>query len=347
MKRASRGGRQVAKAHAIPEALVLAGGYGKRLKPLTDTVPKPLIEMKEGYCILDKQLDGLRHAGVRSALLLTGHLHEKIERRYGGSWHGMTIRYSVEDRPLGTWGAVKKALGDGPVVIMNGDIVTDVDVGSLMANGTFPVTVLGVPMRSPYGVLETSGTAVVGFKEKPVLPYYINGGIYYAKDARELLAAGRDLREGSIEQDIFPRLAKAGKLGAYIETDPDVLWKSLDSAKDLEETRTMYESRTDKPWGHEVVVALTEKYLQKKLYIKEGHRTSLHYHREKMETLYVVKGKVRLDFEKGSKELAEGERETIPPGLVHSIVALRNTQIDEASSPHPDDTVRVKDFYER
>lgn len=338
---------------AAPVGLILAGGYGKRLKPLTDTVPKPLIELKEGYCILDKQLNDFRFAGAREVVLLTGYMHDKIEKKYGEEWKGLRIRYSVEDRPLGTWGAIRKALSEleikGPVVIMNGDIITDADLSSIISNGSHPVTILGVQMKSPYGTLDISGTTIVSFREKPVLPYYINGGIYYVKEAKELLTAGYDLRPpSSIENDVFPKLAKAGKLGVYLESDSDVLWKSLDSMKDLEEVRSIYQSRTDKPWGYELVVALTEKYLQKKLYIKEGYRTSMHYHEFKMETLYVVKGRVRVEFpDKEAIELNEGERHTIEPKTVHSIVALRNTLIDEASSPHPSDTIRVKDYYLR
>src|SRR5579884_2449380 len=303
-----------------PTGLILAGGYGKRLKPLTDTLPKPLIELKEGYCILDKQLNDLRFAGSNEVVLMTGYLHDKIEKKYGNEWKGLRIRYSVEDKPLGTWGAIKKAIQElalkGPLAIMNGDIIT---------------------------------TTIVSFREKPVLTYYINGGVYFVKEAEELLSAGADLSPpSSIENDVFPRLARAGKLGVYIEPDTDVLWKSLDSIKDLEEVRNIYQNRTDKPWGFELVVALTEKYLQKKLYIKEGYRTSMHYHEYKMETLYVVKGKVRVEFpDSKAIELNEGERHTIEPKTVHSIIALRNTYIDEASSPHPSDTIRVKDYYLR
>jgi Nucleoside-diphosphate-sugar pyrophosphorylase involved in lipopolysaccharide biosynthesis/translation initiation factor 2B, gamma/epsilon subunits (eIF-2Bgamma/eIF-2Bepsilon) len=336
-----------------PTGLILAGGYGKRLKPLTDTLPKPLIELKEGYCILDKQLNDLRFAGSNEVVLMTGYLHDKIEKKYGNEWKGLRIRYSVEDRPLGTWGAIKKAIQEldlkGPLAIMNGDIITDVDIASMFNNGSHAVTILGVQMRSPYGTLDISGTTIVSFREKPVLPYYINGGVYFVKEAKELLSAGADLSPpSSIENDVFPRLARAGKLGVYIEPDTDVLWKSLDSIKDLEEVRNIYQNRTDKPWGFELVVALTEKYLQKKLYIKEGYRTSMHYHEYKMETLYVVKGKVRVEFpDSKAIELNEGERHTIEPKTVHSIVALRNTYIDEASSPHPSDTIRVKDYYLR
>jgi NDP-sugar pyrophosphorylase family protein len=338
---------------AGPVGLILAGGFGKRLKPITDSIPKPLIELKEGYCILDKQLNDFRFAGVERTILLTGYLHQMIEQKYGDNWKGLSIEYSVEDTPLGTWGAIKKALQEhkveGAIAVMNGDVITDVDIASIFANGSHPVTILGVQMRSPYGTLEISGTSIVSFREKPILPYYINGGVYYIKDSADLLAVGSQLEPpSSLEQDVFPRLARSGKLGVYIEPDPDVMWKSLDSVKDLEETRSLYQSRTDKPWGYELIVALTEKYLQKKLYLKEGHRTSMHYHQNKMETLYVVKGKVRVEFEKSEPvELSEGQRHTIEPHTVHSIVALRNTLIDEASSPHPEDTIRVKDYYVR
>jgi len=302
---------------------------------------------------MDKQLNDLRFAGVKRVVLLTGHLHELVKERYGSSWKGLEITHLQEERPVGTWGAIRKAIIEleltGPLAIMNGDIITDVDLASMFANGSHPVTILGVQMRSPYGTMEISGTSIISFREKPVLPYYINGGVYHVRDAKELLELSGDVQPPSnIENDVFPKLAKAGKLGVYVETDPDVIWKSLDSMKDLEETRNIYQNRTDKPWGYELVVALTNSYLQKKLYIKEGYRTSMHYHERKMETLYVVKGKVRVEYQDMPPiQLEVGQRQTIEPGTVHSIVALRNTLIDEASSPHPEDTIRVKDYYVR
>jgi len=78
---------------------ILCGGLGKRLRPLTDVVPKALIEIKEGYTVLDHQLNKLKSAGIDRVYLMVGHLHEKIRERYGGEWRGVKLEYLVEDRP--------------------------------------------------------------------------------------------------------------------------------------------------------------------------------------------------------------------------------------------------------
>ena len=334
--------------------MVLAGGRGKRLHPMTERIPKSLVEIKDGYTILDKQLLDFKNAGIDRVVLLTGHLSDKIEERYGSSWKGVDIIYSAESEPLGTWGSIKNAIVQhslhGPAVIRNGDVVTDFSITEIMKNKQHPVTILGIPMRSQFGILDINGSSIVRFKEKPILPHYISGGIYYVKELDDLMKCSKSLypTQNSIEYDIFPILASESKLGVHIESDTNVFWASVDSIKDLEEVRKIYRNKTDKPWGYELLISHTDKYLQKKLYIKKDYKTSMHYHERKMETLYVVYGKVRLDLEGDRYEIIEqGESRTIKPGEVHSIVGLENTLIDESSTSHIDDTIRVKDFYTR
>ncbi|TMS40826.1 MAG: glucose-1-phosphate adenylyltransferase, partial [Methanobacterium sp.] len=86
--------------------LILCGGFGKRLRPLTEKIPKPLVEIKDNYTILDKQLFDFKSAGVNKAILLTGFLGEKIEERYGENYMGLDIEYIQEDKPLGTLNAI-------------------------------------------------------------------------------------------------------------------------------------------------------------------------------------------------------------------------------------------------
>lgn len=334
--------------------IILAAGKGDRLRPITEKIPKPLIEINEGYTIMDKQLMEFKNAGIDNVVIPIAYLGDKIKERYGSSWKGIRIRYSENPEPLGTWGDLKAAITryslSGPAVIRNGDIVTDFSINEIMKNKQHSVTILGIPMRSQYGILDISGNTIMKFKEKPILPHYINGGIYYVKELQDLIECSKSLHQtqNSLEYDIFPPLAAESKLGAHIESDTNILWTSIDSIKDLNEARKLYKKKTDKPWGYELLVSHTDKYLQKKLYIKKDYKTSFHYHAKKMETLYVVYGKVRLDLEEDRCEIIEpGESRTIIPGEVHSIVGLENTLIDESSTPHIDDTIRVKDFYTR
>tara|TARA_R100000008_G_scaffold74759_1_gene53689 strand:- start:134 stop:490 length:357 start_codon:yes stop_codon:yes gene_type:complete len=116
--------------------------------------------------------------------------------------------------------------------------------------------------------------------------------------------------------------------------------------------------RTDKPWGHEVRWAVNDKYLGKLLYINKGHRLSLQYHREKDETIYVLKGSLLLemgphheyvDTETGLRvTLREGESQRIRPGLIHRYCADKGDVIlIEVSTPEINDVVRLEDDYNR
>jgi NDP-sugar pyrophosphorylase family protein len=87
--------------------MILCGGFGKRLRPITEKIPKPLVEIKDNYTILDKQLFDFKSAGVDRVLLLTGFLSEKIQERYDDEYLGVNIEYIREDEPLGTLNAIK------------------------------------------------------------------------------------------------------------------------------------------------------------------------------------------------------------------------------------------------
>ncbi len=207
---------------AIPEtptALVLAGGAGVRMHPLTLRAPKPLAELRKGYCILDNILENLEDSGISRAVLLVGYKHELIEGKYGSSWHGLQIVYSVEAGGLlGTFGAVRRAISSlnlsGPAFIINGDIATDLKFGEIRKKAEREVTVLGVKLRSPYGILAVKGAKITDFREKPELPYWTNGGIYYLKNVEFLLKYGTAAYT-SMENEIFPILAKGGSLGLF------------------------------------------------------------------------------------------------------------------------------------
>ena len=168
--------------------MILCGGFGKRLRPLTEKIPKPLIEIKDNYTILDKQLFDFKSAGVDKVILLTGFLGEKIQERYGDNYYDVDIEYIQEDKPLGTLNAIKlgmDSLSDSEQsVIRNGDVVADLNIKRMIEQGTksdYPLSIFITQMVSPYGIVEISGDRLVSFKEKPVLDYYINGGVYFSQ----------------------------------------------------------------------------------------------------------------------------------------------------------------------
>jgi NDP-sugar pyrophosphorylase family protein len=220
------------------KALILAGGYGKRLRPLTEEVPKPLIEVA-GKPILGWQIELYKRHGIKEIVLAVGHLKEKMIERVGsGSKYGVRIVYVVEDEPLGTGGAIKNAeaalKGEEMFAVSNGDVITNLDVSKLckaLEESDAVAAMSLVPLPSPYGIVLTDESGrVKEFKEKPKLPdYWINAGIYCMRpEIFEYLP-----ESGDIEKTAFPQLAKEGKLIAV--KYPEAFWKSIDNFKDLEE----------------------------------------------------------------------------------------------------------------
>jgi len=328
--------------------MILCGGFGKRLKPLTDKIPKPLIEIKKGYTILDKQLFDFKSANINKVYLLTGFLSEKIEERYGNEYKGLKIEYVKEDEPLGTLNAIRLGMeaidDDKQCVIRNGDVVADLNLKKMIHLGeksNYPLTIFITKMQSPYGIVEISGDKIIDFKEKPLLNYYINAGVYFAKEPLDF----GDFETGDIEKTIFPMMAKENKLGFYKEDG--LFWMAIDTSKELEEIRKEYKNREDKPWGYEKILIHTDKYLTKELFIKENYKTSFHYHEKKDETMYILKGSGYIEFEDKKKYFSKNDIIRIKPKTPHSIVAMENTLLQEVSTPHPEDTIRIKDFYDR
>ena len=236
-------------------ALILAGGQGQRLRPLTDTLPKPMLPL-HGQPILARQLAWLRRsAGVTDAVLLVGHLAHAVAEYFGGGdddggggdrqYCGVRIHYSRERQPLGRGGALRQGLTrlpdgyDEPVIALNGDIVTDAPVAPLLrdyaarraANRDHLATILTVPMPSPYGIVDTDPAGLVaGFREKAPLPYAVNAGVYILHPGiRKLLPAA-----GDHETSTFPALAAAGRMSA-VPAGKSVFWRSIDSLHDLQE----------------------------------------------------------------------------------------------------------------
>jgi dTDP-glucose pyrophosphorylase len=170
------------------EAIIMAGGRGERLKPLTDTVPKPLLKVGDKP-IIEYNIDRLISYGVDNFNISIRYLGNMLEAYFGdGSKKGVTISFIHEDEPLGTIGAVSliKEFMFDYVLIMNSDLLTNIDFeeffrafvesGADMAVASIPYNV-----NVPYAVLETDGDYISSFKEKPTFTYYSNGGIYLVK----------------------------------------------------------------------------------------------------------------------------------------------------------------------
>ena len=176
------------KSYLPIDAVIMAGGRGQRLKPYTDTVPKPLLKVGE-KAIMEHNLDRLALYGIDDFWVSVKYLGEQIETHFGnGSEKNIKIEYIWENDPLGTIGAVAqiKNFEHDYILVTNSDLLTNVDyelffLEFLKQNADLAVLTIPYQVNVPYAVLETNEGQVRSFKEKPTYTYYSNGGVYLMK----------------------------------------------------------------------------------------------------------------------------------------------------------------------
>ncbi len=195
-------------------AVIMAGGYGRRLYPLTDQIPKPMLPLGDRP-LLERTIEQLRQSGIHEVHVTTHYLSESIVNHFGdGRAFGVNLNYTNEDQPLGTAGGLKLLpRANGPFLVMNGDILTGVSFRDMLRYHQRQKALMTVGMRVhqmpvPFGVVECDGALVRELKEKPTLTVLINAGLYLLEPAacdyipenrrfdmtdliRELLAAGQ------------------------------------------------------------------------------------------------------------------------------------------------------------
>jgi dTDP-glucose pyrophosphorylase len=170
------------------DAVIMAGGRGTRLQPLTDTIPKPLLKVG-GKAIMEYNIDRLALYGIDDYWFSVKYLGEQIEEYFGnGNNKNRNIDYVWEETPLGTIGAVSKIKNfeHDYILLTNSDILTNLDyelffLDFLEQDADFSVVTIPYKVNVPYAVLETSQREITSFKEKPSYTYYSNGGIYLIK----------------------------------------------------------------------------------------------------------------------------------------------------------------------
>ncbi|WP_055535748.1 sugar phosphate nucleotidyltransferase [Streptomyces graminilatus] len=209
----------------MTEAILLVGGKGTRLRPLTVHTPKPMLPAA-GVPFLTHQLARARAAGVEHIVLATSYLAEVFEPHFGdGSSLGLHLEYVTEDEPLGTGGAIRNVAArlhsapDDPVLVFNGDILTGLDIRALVR--THKATSADVSLHltrvtdpRAYGLVPTDETGrVTAFLEKPQTPEeivtdQINAGAYvFRRSVIDTIPAGRPV---SVERETFPELLSIG-----------------------------------------------------------------------------------------------------------------------------------------
>lgn len=166
------------------QAVIMAGGLGTRLRPLTDDLPKPMLPVG-GKPLMELVIEQLRQVGIRRVNVTTHYKPEKISDHFGdGSAFGVELNYVNEDKPLGTGGALGLiGAPTEPVLVINGDILTQVDFRTMLAyhkehNAVMTVAVRRYDINVPYGVIECEGSRVCALKEKPQINLLVNAGVY-------------------------------------------------------------------------------------------------------------------------------------------------------------------------
>ncbi|MCX6385155.1 MAG: NDP-sugar synthase [Solirubrobacterales bacterium] len=217
------GAREDARSVAGMQALILVGGEGTRLRPLTSTVPKPVVTLVDRP-FMAYMLEWLSGHGVDDVVLACGFMPARIREVLGdGESFGIRLRYLEEPTPLGTAGAAKFAadLLDERFLMLNGDVLTDIDLSAQIAQHEATgarATLALVPVHDPsaYGLVRLAeDRAVTGFVEKPtpdqIDTNLINAGAYVLQ--REILNPLIADQPSSIERDVFPLLVGDGLFG--------------------------------------------------------------------------------------------------------------------------------------
>lgn len=210
-------------------AVVLAGGKGSRLEPLTANLPKPLVCI-EDRPIIEILIKQLHRGGVRNITLAVGYRADQINEQLGdGSQLGVRLDYSVEKKPLSTVGPIKliKNLPDH-FIVANADILTDLDIGALYKNHVESKSVLTVAAvkrseKIDYGVLRLNDqAAVVGFQEKPRQEVTVSMGIYVF--SRSILELVPDDQPYGFDQLMLKLLDQGERVKAFLH---DGYWRDI------------------------------------------------------------------------------------------------------------------------
>jgi GDP-mannose 4,6-dehydratase len=210
------------------QALILAGGLGKRLRPITETIPKPMVEIN-GKPFLEHILNHLKKYGIRKIILCVGYLGDKIEEYFGdGRKFGLEIKYSYEQELLGTAGAIKNAehlIETENFIVLNGDTYSLIDIDALLKshNPNFLLTMVVTPATNPQEqeLVEVENGKIIRFLRRNTLEHekyleknsipLINAGFYvFNKSILNLIPKNEKV---SLEKEIFPSLI--GKIGSF------------------------------------------------------------------------------------------------------------------------------------
>ncbi len=227
------------KSYLPVDVVIMAGGRGERLRPMTDKTPKPLLKVGNKP-ILERNLDRLALFGIDDFWISVKYLGQQIEAYFGnGSGRNINIQYVWEDEPMGTIGAVSKInnFQHDYVLITNSDLITNLDfehffLDFLQQDADFSVVTIPYQVSIPYAVLETSNGHVLSLKEKPTYTYYSNGGIYLLKrKVLKMIPKGKHFNATNLMETL---IKKGFKVSSYPLSG---YWLDVGSAHDFEKAQ--------------------------------------------------------------------------------------------------------------
>ncbi len=222
------------------DAVLVAGGRGERLRPLTDSTPKPLLKIG-GKAIIDYNVEALVSYGIDHITVTTRYLASKIEEHFSVPVCGVKVKCVQESVPLGTLGSVSLAERSGKeaTIVMNSDLLTTVSFEEMYLRhieekADITVGVVPYVVSVPFAILATQGSVVTDIEEKPVYSYYANAGIYiFSSDMLSRLVPGE-----KIDTPDFVQLSiKQGKKVVYFPINGT--WIDIGTHKDYEQAQEL------------------------------------------------------------------------------------------------------------
>lgn len=219
------------------KAVIMAGGLGSRLRPLTDSHPKPLLPVGNRP-IMEHVLERLHGSGIREVVVSTHYKSEMIEEHFGdGSSCGLTIKYVKEENRFGTIGALRlmREQLKETFLVMNGDVLTTLDFSAIQQfhrnqDADMTVAVKKHSLYVPYGVVQVQNETVLGLEEKPTLSVFINAGIYLINpDMIDFIPEGQAF-------DATDLIGKLIKEGRHVAAFPVIeYWMDIGHPTDYEQ----------------------------------------------------------------------------------------------------------------
>ena len=229
------------------QAVILAGGLGTRLRPLTYVVPKPMLPIA-GKPLLEHTLNYLKEYGIEEVIICVAYLKRQIIDYFKNGDFGIEVRFAEADNLLGTGGQLRTSvdLVEGTFLAMNGDIVTSMNLKNLIEfhaknSGIGSIALKEYTVEIPYGFIEINPESLVmSFKEKPSITYKANAGVYVFE--KRLFEYIPDQKVVSLEREVFPHLIESGeKLYGYLE---NAFWADVGDLAEYEKTNAEFLDRT-------------------------------------------------------------------------------------------------------